>query len=93
LSSDDDDDDAHLPEHDALADQDVLAADDARGTGTTSAEATVPGLARAGLPGTIRPLAADQVPTIPPSGVRSQKRMCLTMKRSDPSPRANQVMS
>jgi hypothetical protein len=62
LSSDDDDDDAHLPEHDALADQDVLAADDARGTGTTSAEATVPGLARAGLPGTIRPLPLIRSP-------------------------------
>jgi hypothetical protein len=55
LSSDDDDDLARLPEHDAPTNWDVFTTDDARGARTTYAKATIPGLSKAGLLGSSKP--------------------------------------
>jgi hypothetical protein len=92
VSSNEDDDATYLPEPDALGDRDVLVVDDAGGVGTTSAEATIPDPIRVGAPGTIMPSIDDRVTTVPPSGARRQKRMCLAMKWSDPVPLVDQVM-
>jgi hypothetical protein len=93
LSSDDDDDAARPPGHEDPTDRKVSVADDAEGTGITSAEALIPDLIRAGASGNTRPPFADRVPTIPPSGMRGRKRLCLAMKRSNPILHVEQVMS
>jgi hypothetical protein len=64
LSSDDDDDATHPPEHDTPTERKVSAVDDDEGTGTTSVEALIPGSIGAGAPGVIKPPAVDRVPTI-----------------------------
>jgi hypothetical protein len=83
LSSDDDDGTTRSPEHDAPIEWKVLVVDDAKGTGTTSAEALIPGLIGAGACGTPSPPAADRIPIIPPSGAHGQKCLRLAAKRSD----------
>jgi hypothetical protein len=66
--SSDDDDVAHPPEHDASVERKMSAADDAKGVGTTSAKALIPGSIRVGTPGNPKPIGIDRVPIVPPSG-------------------------
>jgi hypothetical protein len=93
LSSDDDDNATHMPEHDVLIERKVYVVDDVEGMGPTSAEALILGPIGAGMPGNSRPPAADRGPTVPPWGTCGCKRLRHAVKRSNLVHRADQVMS
>jgi hypothetical protein len=93
LSSDDDDAERGcMPGQNALVERDISAADDARGAGMTSVEATIPGPSEIGAPGSSRPPASEWGPIVPASGAHGRKHVRLDVKWIDPGPHANQLI-
>jgi hypothetical protein len=85
LSNDDDEEEpTRLPVVNAPTDWGPSTVDDAEGAWTTSVEATAPGPAMAGVPGTNRPSTVDWATDVLALGAHRWKHLCHAVKWSDP---------
>jgi hypothetical protein len=90
LSNDDDDEEpVCLPAANPPADWGPSTIDDIEVAWATSIEATAPGPAMAGAPGTNRPSAADWATYVLVLGAHRWKRLHHAVKQSDPIHRAD----
>jgi hypothetical protein len=68
-------------------------ADDAGDKGTASAETLISGLIKTDAPGKPKPFVTDQASVKPPTSRRNQKCPCTAVKRPNPVPQADQVIT